>query len=137
MDELEEDAAGEHLGDEGAVQRPSPHALHSAALLGELLLDRYGPVPERAERLLAIGRLRAACARTGVREVAVARDVARISPITLRTSAAIRLQRLHPKAVYKEEIGQIVVPLPRGAHPADFLTELLGEMVPVETTSVA
>jgi transcription-repair coupling factor (superfamily II helicase) len=100
-------------------------------------LDRYGPVPEPAERLLAIGRLRAACARTGAREVAVARDVARISPITLRTSAAIRLQRLHPKAVYKEEIGQVVLPLPRGAHPADFLTQFLEEMVPVETTSVA
>src|SRR4029077_13834334 len=40
MNELEEHTAGEHLRDEGAVQRPSAHALHSAALLAELLLDR-------------------------------------------------------------------------------------------------
>src|SRR5207247_926458 len=40
-------------------------------------LDRYGPLPPPAEALLAVGRLRAAAAAVGVREVTVARDVAR------------------------------------------------------------
>ncbi|HEX9969427.1 MAG TPA: hypothetical protein VGB03_04750, partial [Acidimicrobiales bacterium] len=90
-----------------------------------------------AEALLAVGRLRAECARVGVREVAVARDVARISPLSLRTSQAMRLQRRYPKAVYKEDIGQVVLPLPRGADAAGFLLAFLGEIVPAEVPSVA
>ena len=108
-------------------------------------LDRYGPLPETAEALLAVGRLRAACARTGVREVAVAKPtsgmvrdaLARISPLTLKTSATIRLQRLYSKAIYKEEIGQLIVPIPRGANAAEFLVSFLSEMVPVDAPSVA
>jgi transcription-repair coupling factor (superfamily II helicase) len=75
-------------------------------------LDRFGPIPAAAEALLHVARLRVECARTGVREVAVARDVARIAPIELKASQRIRLQRLHPKAVYKEDTGQIVLPMP-------------------------
>ena len=100
-------------------------------------LDRYGPLPTPAEALLAVGRLRAAASRTGVREVAVARDVARISPLTLKTSQTIRLQRRFPKAVYKEELGQVVLPLPRGANPAEALRAFLDEIVPDEMPSVA
>jgi hypothetical protein len=49
----------------------------------------------------------------------------------------IRLQRLHRDAVYKEDLGQLVVPVPRGAGPAEFLVGLLRELVPEETASVA
>jgi transcription-repair coupling factor (superfamily II helicase) len=99
--------------------------------------DRYGPPPAPAQALLAVGRLRAECARTGVREVTVAKDVARISPLELKASQRIRLQRLHPKAVYKEDLGQLVVPLPRGADPAAFLLDFFAAMVPAEDLSVA
>ncbi|HEX2699237.1 MAG TPA: transcription-repair coupling factor [Acidimicrobiales bacterium] len=93
-------------------------------------LDRYGPLPPPAEALLAVGRLRAECARTGVREVTVSRDVARLSPLTLKTSQAIRLRRLFPKAVHKEDIAQLVVPLVRGAAPVDAVLALLHTLVP-------
>jgi transcription-repair coupling factor (superfamily II helicase) len=99
--------------------------------------DRYGPPPPPAEALLAVGRLRAECARTGVREITVAKDVARISPLELKTSQRIRLQRLYAKAVYKEDLGQLVVPLPRGANAVDFLLEFFAAMVPNEDPSVA
>ena len=55
--------------------------------------DRYGPLPEPAEALLSIARLRAECARLGAREIAVVSGglgtplggyTARISPISLR-----------------------------------------------------
>ena len=100
-------------------------------------LDRYGPPPPPAEALLRVGRLRAECARVGVREVAVARDVARLAPLTLKTSQTIRLQRRFPKAVYKEDLGQIVLPLPRGADAAEALIAFLSEIVPAEVPSVA
>jgi transcription-repair coupling factor (superfamily II helicase) len=83
-------------------------------------LDRYGPLPEPAEALLGIANLRAECARLGIREVSVvgggsgaARGslVARLSPISLRASERVRLSRLWPSAVYKEDQEQLVGPL--------------------------
>jgi transcription-repair coupling factor (superfamily II helicase) len=101
-------------------------------------VDRFGPLPAPAEALLRIGDLRAECARTGVREVTVVRGgTVRLSPLALKTSARIRLQRLWPKAIYKEDIGQIVMPLPRGADAAEFLADFLAAMVPIEAPSVA
>jgi transcription-repair coupling factor (superfamily II helicase) len=102
-------------------------------------LDRYGPLPPSAEALLAVGRLRAAAARTGVREVTVAKEVARLSPLELKASQRIRLQRLHPKAVYKEDTHQVVLPLAGGAarEPAGALVEFLAEMVPLPEAAEA
>jgi transcription-repair coupling factor (superfamily II helicase) len=107
-------------------------------------LDRYGPLPRPAEALLAIGRLRAACARTGVTEISAAAArpgtpgnpgrlgevVARISPIRLPVSAQVRLGRLHPRAIWKDEPNQLIIPLPAGEDLADRLVELLGELLP-------
>jgi transcription-repair coupling factor (superfamily II helicase) len=75
--------------------------------------------------------------RTGVREVAVARGTARLLPLPLPTSKRIRLQRLHRDAVYKEDLSQLVLPLPRGTDPASALVDLLRELVPEEEPSVA
>jgi transcription-repair coupling factor (superfamily II helicase) len=108
-------------------------------------LDRFGPPPEAAVALLAIARLRAQCVRTGVREVtAVAvrpggggpgrpgEVVARISPLKLRASAGVRLKRLVPRAVVKDDVEQVILPLKAGRGVAAALAELLGELVPIE-----
>jgi transcription-repair coupling factor (superfamily II helicase) len=103
--------------------------------------DRYGPVPPPAEDLLAVARLRAEAARTGVREITVVKpggfgqqpSTARLSPLPLKASQQIRLQRLHPKAVYKEADQLVVVPVPAKLHPADALVDLLRELDPVAT----
>jgi transcription-repair coupling factor (superfamily II helicase) len=102
-------------------------------------LDRYGPLPTPAQALLRIGHLRAECARLGLREVAVVTGgaglttggfTARLSPIQLKASERVRLTRLVPKAVYKEDIGQIVLPLPRRADVPGDLAALLGQLCP-------
>ena len=100
-------------------------------------LDRYGPLPEPAEALLRVALLRAECARAGVREVAVSKDVARISPLKLKVSQQIRAKRLFPKAVVKDEQAQVVLPLPRGADAAEYVREFLAQVVPTETAQVA
>jgi transcription-repair coupling factor (superfamily II helicase) len=106
-------------------------------------LDRYGPLPTPAEALLTIGHLRAECARTGVREVTVVKNTtgvgtaaftARLAPLALRASQRVRLSRLWPKGIYKEDTAQLVLPLPRGAEPAQELVELLRQLVPVSDT---
>ncbi|MGH9091451.1 MAG: transcription-repair coupling factor, partial [Acidimicrobiales bacterium] len=100
--------------------------------------DRYGPLPPPAEGLLALARLRAACLRVGVQDVAVTparvgggrQPVARLSPLTLPASAQVRLRRLAPGAAYREELHQLVVPLAGTADAASVLRELLDDLVP-------
>jgi transcription-repair coupling factor (superfamily II helicase) len=99
-------------------------------------LDRYGPPPPPAEALLRVASLRAECVRTGVREVTVARGVARLTPVHLKASQRIRLQRLlRDSSVYKEDIAQLVAPIPRGADPADTLVALLRALFPAEVAA--
>ncbi|HYD10965.1 MAG TPA: TRCF domain-containing protein, partial [Acidimicrobiales bacterium] len=105
--------------------------------------DRYGPVPPQADALLRVARLRAEAHRVGIKELTVTANrtaqgyQARISPITLRASATVRLRRLAPSAIYKEEQHQLVVPLSKQVDPADALSTLLAELVPAEDASVA
>jgi transcription-repair coupling factor (superfamily II helicase) len=110
-------------------------------------LDRYGPLPAPAEALLRIGYLRAECARLGIREVAVVKGgagragagggTARLSPVTLKASERVRLNRLWPRAVYKEDIAQLVLPLETGVDPAAALTDGLATLVPPSVASAA
>ena len=101
--------------------------------------DRYGPLPGPANALLGIAHLRAECARLGLREVSVVSGgmgtpygalVARAAPVSLKASERVRLGRLWPHAVYKEDQGQLVGPLPKGVDPARALVDLLQALVP-------
>ncbi len=106
--------------------------------IAEEWADRFGPVPEPAQNLLAIARLRAECVRTGVEEVAVTKAsalsgpgwVARIAPIKLAQSKQMRLARLYKGALYKEEQSQLQLPVKAGGALADDLVAALQELVP-------
>jgi transcription-repair coupling factor (superfamily II helicase) len=101
-------------------------------------LDRYGPVPREAESLLEVARLRAECARLGLREVNVTKGpafggpdyTARLSPIELRTSQVLRLQRIAKGGVWKEDARQLVLPVPRTPDLAGTLVDLLRSLLP-------
>ncbi|MEZ7962117.1 MAG: transcription-repair coupling factor, partial [Ilumatobacter sp.] len=75
--------------------------------------DRYGPLPEPAEALLQVGYLRAQCHRLGLRDIQISTNDAKLAPIELKLSETMRLRRLSKGAKYKEDLGQLVVPLPR------------------------
>jgi transcription-repair coupling factor (superfamily II helicase) len=100
--------------------------------------DRYGPVPEEAAALLDVARLRAESARLDLREVNVVRTTgfgaptwtARLSPAKLKVSEEIRLKRLVPKAVYKPDLAQLVVPVKGGRGVALELVDLLESLFP-------
>ncbi len=113
-------------------------------------LDRFGPPPAPAAALLSIARLRAECVRTGVTEVtAVAvrpgsRGVGRpgellvrCSPVRLRPSAAVRLRRIAPRAIAKDDAGQLLLPLAPGLDVAERLAGLLRELLPEEAVAAA
>ncbi len=103
-------------------------------------VDRYGPVPDPAEALLRVARLRAECVRTGVTEVAVTAGPsfggpafgARLGPLELKTSKVVRLERLFPSAKYDPGTGELRVPLTADIEPADTMLELLRQLVPLE-----
>ena len=113
-------------------------------------LDRFGPPPAPAAALLAIARLRAECVRTGITEVTAvavrpgARGVGRpgelvvrCSPVHLKASAGVRLRRLAPRAIHKDDAAQLVVPLAPGPDVAERLAKLLRELLPEEAAAAA
>jgi len=92
--------------------------------------DRYGPLPREAESLLTIGQLRAECNRIGLHDITISSNQARLGPIILKTSEALRLRRLSRDAIVKEDLKQLVIPIKRGVEPATFLVSFLRELIP-------
>jgi transcription-repair coupling factor (superfamily II helicase) len=80
----------------------------------EELVDRYGALPEPAERLVAVARLRLLCRGAGITEVsAPSAATLRLSPVTLLDSAQVRLKRMYPAAHYRATTSAVQVPIPR------------------------
>ena len=101
-------------------------------------VDRYGPIPDVAQTLLAVARLRCECLRSGVRDVAVAKGpgfggpkwVARLSPVSLRPSRRVRLERLYPQATYHETAGLLVLPMASAVEAVETIIATLRDLVP-------
>ncbi|MGB0971836.1 MAG: TRCF domain-containing protein, partial [Mycobacterium sp.] len=80
----------------------------------EELIDRYGVLPEPAQRLIAVARLRLLARAHGLTEIgSVSASTLRISPLTLQDSAQLRLKRLYPGANYRATTSTVQVPIPR------------------------
>ncbi|HTQ22239.1 DEAD/DEAH box helicase, partial [Mycobacterium sp.] len=84
------------------------------AAVVEELTDRYGPLPEPAERLVAVARLRLLCRGAGITEVsAPSAATVRLSPMNLPDSAQVRLARMYPGGRYRATTSTVQVPIPR------------------------
>ncbi len=83
------------------------------------LLDRYGPLPPQVENLLAVARFRVFCRRYALSEISLQGNSVRFSPLVLPDSTLTRLQRLHPKSLYKSTVATMAVPRPKGVRKAD------------------
>jgi len=101
--------------------------------------DRYGPVPPPATVLLDLARLRVVALERGVREVVMSRAggpgrpvwQARLAPVELRASRAVRLERLHPGSSWRRDTSQLIIPVrsPEAAPAA--LRELVVDLLDV------
>jgi len=87
----------------------SPTALDAIV---EELTDRYGAPPPPVVTLLHVARFRLVCREHGVGEVTLQGSSVRFAPVPLRDSQLVRLQRLHPKASYKQAMQTVSVPRP-------------------------
>jgi len=79
------------------------------------LLDRYGPLPDPVEALLDVAALRVKVRSAGLTEVTSAGSNIRFTPVELKESAKLRINRIYPKALYKEAVKVLLVPAPRQA----------------------
>ena len=107
--------------------------------------DRFGPVPELAERLLEVALLRAECARMGIRDLVVVKGngfggpewIAKMGPARLKVSEEVRFERLFPNGVWKaeeygDEGGQLQVGLMKKGGVAPALVTFLQTLYPDE-----
>jgi transcription-repair coupling factor (superfamily II helicase) len=76
------------------------------------LADRYGPLPEPVENLMAVAAFRVHARTYGVGEIAMQGRNVRFSPVELRESQELRLKRLYKGAIVKQAVRQILVPAP-------------------------
>ena len=102
--------------------------------------DRYGPLPAPAAALLEVGYLRAECHRLGINDIQISSSAstggsAKLAPLELKLSETMRLRRLSKGAKYKEDLGQLVVPLPRGTDASTFLAKFLRELVSADAAT--
>jgi transcription-repair coupling factor (superfamily II helicase) len=107
--------------------------------IGAEWIDRYGPLPVPADGLLALARLRASALARGVNEISMSsvraggsrQPTVRISPVALPASAQVRLRRVAPDATYREDLGQLLLPLTNGDTAPDSVRAVLEELLPV------
>ncbi|HET6816308.1 MAG TPA: transcription-repair coupling factor [Mycobacteriales bacterium] len=108
------------------------------AAIRDELVDRYGELPEAVDNLLAVAAFRAQVRGFGLTDVATQGKYIRFSPLELRESQTLRLQRLHPGSIVKAATGTVLVPAPQtarvGGQPIrdrallDWCRELLGAL---------
>ncbi len=82
-------------------------------VLREELVDRYGAPPAPVERLLSVASFRARARYAGISEVTAQGKYVRFHPVDLPESRVVRLNRLHPKSLYKAPVRTMLVPRPQ------------------------
>ena len=81
--------------------------------LREELEDRFGPVPEPLENLLALQRARIKFGQAGVRTVSFRGDRLAVTPVELDSVRAKRLHEQLPEALYESGRSQVSVRVPK------------------------
>ncbi len=82
------------------------------AAVRDELIDRYGPLPEPAEALLAVARFRLLARSKGITEIIMAGTAVRFSPADLPDSKQLRLNRLYPGSQIRKAAGHVLIPRP-------------------------
>jgi len=106
---------GERLRLEAYRRLASAYDEPAIAAVREELTDRYGPLPDPVQRLLAVATFRVHARRHGLTEVSVQGNQIRFAPLQLRESQVMRLQRLYPRSLVKPTVGTALVPRPTTA----------------------
>ena len=86
------------------------------------LIDRYGPLPQPAQRLVHVAALRAAARRWGITDITITpRRTVRVSPVHLSDSQEVRLTRQRPAVVWNPNAAALEIPMPSSAELVGFV----------------
>ena len=91
------------------------HTDDELAAVREELRDRYGEPPEPVDNLLEVASFRVHARRFGLTDVATQGKYVRLSPLPLRESQTVRLQRLYQGSLVKAASSTVLVPAPMTA----------------------
>ncbi|WP_165164418.1 transcription-repair coupling factor [Corynebacterium qintianiae] len=132
------------------IYRKLAEARDDAALatVADEMADRFGPLPQEVERLMAVARLRHQARRAGVSDILVQGTRIKFQPVELPDSKQVRLKRLYPGANYRAAAKALQVPFPRAAKGVNqpnlrdtellqWVSDFLSEMFGVEKKVVA
>ena len=75
----------------------------------EELVDRFGELPEPAQSLIEVARIRTLAKAKGLTEVVWQGKFLKVAPLTLPESAQLRLTRLYPGTLIKEATKSVLV----------------------------
>ena len=98
-------------------------------------------LPRACWRWHACGRVRSTrgiteIATSSVRPGGTRQPVLRVSPVRLPASAQVRLRRVAPGATYREEMGQLLIPLADGAPAAEVARRVIEDLIaPADASS--
>lgn len=90
-------------------------------------IDRYGPLPPTAEELIHLARLRIEALRLGIDEILQNRREVKITPVTLKASQEVRLERIARGAVLR---GSTLYLRPPDGSPATAIAQFLRTLWP-------
>ncbi|WP_437584495.1 transcription-repair coupling factor [Paramicrobacterium sp. CJ85] len=103
------------------------------------LVDRYGPLPEQVQTLVAVTRLRQRAQRSNLSDLITMGTNLRLAPVDLPDSMQVRLKRMYPKARLLSQANALVVPIPQphGESMADadliaWVQQLLDAILPLK-----
>ncbi|WP_257161515.1 transcription-repair coupling factor [Corynebacterium cystitidis] len=83
------------------------------ATIIEEMTDRFGPLPEEVQRLMAVARVRHQARAAGVANITVQGNRIKLHPVELPDSKQVRLKRLYPGSAYRAAAKAVQVPFPK------------------------
>ena len=106
------------------------------------LVDRYGPLPEEVENLLAVASFRQLARQAGLTEVVLGAQGLKFGPVNLPESAQMRFSRVYPGSRYRETVHTLTLRPPtdgerigaeaiRGRELLEFASKVVSELPPV------
>lgn len=96
-------------------------------------VDRFGQLPDEAQSLIGLARLRVAAIAAGLEEIVKLRNEIKLGPVDLKPSQEVRLERLKRGSVLRAAEGVVFIPAKEPV--VDDLIAFIGEMWPQEISN--
>jgi transcription-repair coupling factor (superfamily II helicase) len=81
----------------------------------EELVDRFGPLPKPAERLIRVAKLRIYLKSHGITDFAVQGKFVKVAPLAPTESLELKIQRLYPGSIVKSVTKVVMIARPQSA----------------------